>query len=88
MSEQERPKINLTDNPTLQDRPVLAELALDETGWLGLYDTCEGGSVLLSAEEALKLLAVLRDNEAAIREAMERPPRLEAWEPLLPPYEG
>ncbi len=94
MSEHERDKINLTDDPTLQDRPVLVEVALDETGWLALYDSCEGGSVLLSAAEALKLLDVLKANEAAIRAAMQRPmPRWDGADeqtvaPLLPPYEG
>ena len=94
MTDHERDKINLTENPTLADRPVLADLALDDGGWLALYDTCEGGSVLLSAEEALKLLDVLKTNEAAIRAAMARP--VKRWDGadeqpvpvLMPPYEG
>ncbi len=94
MQEQERPRVNLTETPTLSASPVLAELALDDGGWVALYDTYEGGSVLLSADEALKLLDVLKANEAAIREAKARP--LPRWDgadeqvvpPILPPYEG
>lgn len=71
LDKRQNPKTSLTDEEGLQSEQVYFEMALSD-GWVALSNPALAEYICLSVGEALKLLDVLKQHEAAIRSATGR----------------